>query len=475
MRADCYTAFLTDKVKVFPTDRKIKPFVLPKRLIRKAYPFLLAASMTVTLGCNVHKESPRSDTNKSEVETVDNKRLASAYSDVVETYNLTSLGDKEPFTEKEISDLLAIKTAPALNDTNFNHCPASEENFWEIVKNGILVTNEVIKSDNLTDAQKAEYKITAYKMLSQMSKIKDSKDKLDLSDYKNLKTFIYFEKVIKFKDNYHAVLGHVKGCSDERDEFLGRYYKEFDHLVEEAEKYPGVDMFIKAFYNNNDRFILSPKDSVEANRISKEMFNQWLKKQNIKRTDLISFETMDNDPDYINTFRFLNHRGDLFFAAIFVESRGKLGDNCYAPVGETAIHEISHLMQFKPTSNETPEDNKLSDEDAQKLPEGKYKTTLYAELGPSLHSLVVQDQIYKKIHHIKEDEVVDYGVTINTLHQKIPVGEIAVWFFKMEKKYPSSSIDRIVSQPEVLRQLNTWGSPRAKVASRTAYYSDYAY
>lgn len=436
MRANCYTAFMTDKVKVFPTDKKIKPFVLPKRLVQKVYPFLLASAMTFTLGsCHVSVDKNRSDSYKPQTEVVDKEQLASAYKEVVSTYRLTALQDKEPFSEQEIKSLLSINKAPALKDVNFNHCPASQDNFWEIVKNGILATNEIVKSDSLTEAQKAEYKITAYKMLSQMSKVKGSKDNLDLTDYNNLKTFLYFEKVLQYGDDYYSVLGHETGCSDERDEFLGRYYKDFDHLVKEAEKYPGVEMFTKAFYLNNDRFIISPKDSVEANKISREMYNQWLKDQGIERSDLVNLMAMKDNDTFINTSRFLYHRGDLFFAAVFVESSGQL-DHGYAPVGETSIHEVSHLMQFKPASNEKPEDDKLSNAMAKNLPD-KFRNTLYAELGPSLNSLAMQDQIYKKVHHLKEDEVVDYGVTINTGHHKIPVGKLAVWFNKMKKKYPS--------------------------------------
>ena len=459
MRADVLTSFLTDKVKVFPTQRNIDPFVLPKKAIRRAYPFLLASAMVFTTGCRAGNLShPADNTGDNHHQTtMTATSLNEIYKEVVNTYHLTALQEKEPFSIEEINQMMAEKKAPLLKDNNFNHCPENVANFWEIVKNGIVVTQELMNSDMLSEAQKSEYRITAFKMLSQMSKIKGTKDEVDLSDYNNLKTFLYFEKVLMYRDNYNNVLGHEAGCSDERDEFLGRYYKDFENLVQKAEKYPGIEMFAKAYYLNQDRHILSSEDSIQANAISREMFNEWLKSENISRHDLLCFAMMNNDDEYINTSRFLYKRGDLFFAAIFVDPKGQLKYGDYAPVGETAEHEMRHLMQFKPTSNEKPSDNKLSDEEAAKLPADKFSSTLLAELGPSLHSLVRQDQIYKKMHHLKEDQVVDYGVVVNTGAAKLKLGELAVWFGKMEKKYPYSSIDKVLVQPEVLKQLNQWG------------------
>lgn len=48
MKADVYTGFLTDKVKVFGTERRAKPFVLPGKVLRRVTPFLLASAMTLT-------------------------------------------------------------------------------------------------------------------------------------------------------------------------------------------------------------------------------------------------------------------------------------------------------------------------------------------------------------------------------------------------------------------------------------------
>lgn len=43
-------------------------------------------------------------------------------------------------------------------------------------------------------------------MLAQISRVKGTKDEVDLSDYNNLKAFLYFEKVLRYGDNYDEVL-----------------------------------------------------------------------------------------------------------------------------------------------------------------------------------------------------------------------------------------------------------------------------
>jgi len=463
MQANVYTGFLTNKVKAFATKKGISPVVFPRRVIERAYPFVLASAMMFT-ACHEEKtpidesiEPLRTETTTTPTaqKTYDNE-WQQIYSEVINKYHLTQLKDKEPFSQKEIEDLLKIKDIPVLNDTNFNHVPANQENFWEIVKNGIGATREAQNCDTLTQNQKQEYKITAYKMLSQMSRIKGSKDEVDLTDYNNLKTFLYFEKLLKYKGKYEEILYSEKGIVDERNELVGRYYKDFEALAEQAEKYPGVEKFAKAFYCENDRFMLNPQNSAYANAISRQFLQQWLKDQNITDKELWRFSNLDEDDD-CNTIYYTYLRGSTFRATTTIDARGQMNEEKYAPVGNIAIHETMHLLALKPASNEQSEHNSLSDEEAKILPQDRFNTGYLSELGPSLHSLVLDDLIYKKINFLPEDKVVDYGVEIKTQTQKIPLGELAVWFNQMEKKYPSKSIDKVLSQPEVLRQLDSWG------------------
>ncbi len=456
MKADAYTGFLSDKVKVYGTEKKSEPFELPKRLIRRAYPFLLASAMVIT-GCGSRQEKTK------ENEACAGDIYTEAYHEVVDKYRLTALRDKEPLSQAEVNALIMDTKAPALKDTNFNHCPENTANFWEIVKNGIEATKEVQFSTKLNNRQKKEYQITAFKMLSQISRAKGTKDEIDLNDYNNLKTFLYFEKVLKYGDSYDDVLAKSDGWVDERSEAFGRYYKDYLALESKAGKMPGVDKFAKALYSSKDRFILSYADSAQANGISKKMLGEWLEKQGVKDKKLWYYANVEDD-DFCNSAAFYYNRGSTVGISIGIDPRGNLDDGDFSPVGTIIIHELQHLMQKKPASAEDAADNKENDAKclSQKNRTRGWKD--FSELGPTLYSLAFEDGIYKKIHGIKADEIVEYGM-LETPNGKVEIGEVAVWFKKMMQKYPHKSVDKVVSEDEVLHQLQLWGDGRAMNAA----------
>lgn len=456
MKANVYDAFLTDKVKVFATQKDVKPFVLPRKIMKKAAPFLIASAMTLTACSPKTNETNTSDngaTNYSEI-----------YKEVVEKYNLTSLMAKEPFSQDEINDMIIHNNPPELVDYNFNHCPENVENFWEIVKNGIRATKIVQKSPTLNFKQKKEYQIVAFKMLSQMTRIKGTKDAIDLSDYNNLKTFLYFEKLLKYGDNYEKVLEKDDGLINEQAELFGRYYKDFEILEKKAQNFPGVRKFAYELYNNNDRFMLSYQDSVQANKLSKQLLQKWMKKQNITDENLWYLTSVEED-GYANAVAYWHRRGTTVELSLGIDSRGNIDEGDFSPVGAILIHELQHVMQKKPSSPENPEDNQKSDEDVAFV-SSPYDESCISELGPTLYSLAIEDRLYKHIKGIDQDKVLDYGA-LQFGKSQIKLGEVAVWFGKMIDKYPENSVDKLVAKDEILQQLNQWGNGQINSLHRT--------
>ena len=481
MQADVYTAFLTDKVKVFATQKGVKPFKIAGKYIRKAYPFLLSSAMILS-GCaqsNKTKTDPNFLNKESISQNIDNIITSQndilhdqaqdfnmpdidwkqVYDKVIEEYRLNSLKDKVPFSQQEILNLIASPYPPELTDKNFNHCAENQQNFWEIVRNGIHELKLIDKSDILTENQKKEYKITAFKMLSQMSKYKGSENEVDLTDYNNQKTFLFFEKVIQHKTDYYEVLGfgNLPGFNDERTEFLGRYYKDFENLANAVEDYPYVEKFINALYSNTNRFILTPQDSAQANAISKEMYQEWAKEQHIED------QTLYNLTDTISNFMEYDYlRGSTFLVKIAIQKDGLDEDGKMTTIWLTARHELQHLGQLKAASNEEPEDNHISDTAAKEIKD-TYTETRLGELGPTLSTIAWEDHIYKKIHNIDFDAIVDYGVTIDIGKKKIPLGIIGPTIWKAEQENPSLSIDAIIGQPKILKIINDWGNENVKL------------
>ena len=470
MQADLrHTGFFTGKVKAFSTERNgPQKVVFSGKWLKKCFPFVFASAFMFTSCSEERKQNAPEEYKK-------------IYTEVVDNYHLNDLENKEPFSIGEIMDLMEAKDTPILNDTNYNHCPENMANFWEIVKNGIAVTKEVQNVDSLTAAQKKEYRTTMVKMLSRLSRYKDTrpeivqfmsrlglakefnKDSIDITDYNNLQIFLYAEKLFRYKDNHKVILEKERGEIDTRCEYIGRYYKDFNELAEKADKYPGIERFARAFYLNDDRFILAKEDMSLTAPIGKRMFDDWCNKNGVK--DSTVWEYADNvyDTDDINDMEYYNKRGVDFGVAITVGRNGHNG----SPVSLVIQHEIMHLFQFPLTSNEKPCHNKLSNETIfnMKMPESRYDQGYLAELGPSLYSLMQEDLVYKEVHGIAKDKIVDYGVTIDTGVQKVELGELAVWVQNLVNESKSLSMDKTLAQKKALEYLNFLGGGN-KTANR---------
>lgn len=456
MTDDIYDKFLTRKVKVFSTKKGIPALVLPKKVLLKARPFLLASAMMVTAGCRngndafFVKDDFSNDKNKTELRA----EWQSVYDEVVKTYHLDNLTEKEPLDGAFIKALMSEERVPELSDVNFNHRIENQDNFWEIVKNGIKTAREVQESPTLTNAQKKEYEIQTIKMLSQISRYKGTKYAVDLSDYNNMKAFLYFEKVVEYKDDYALVMDKRDGWIDERSEAFGRYYQDNVQLREKAQRYSGVEKFAKALYANENRLMMSYQDSVAANALSRKILDNWLKKTEIKDKGLWTLTRLE-DEEYCNALLSWFRRGDKLELNLNVDAMGRMARGNYSPVGTIIIHELQHVMQTEPASKEKASDNRKKDIEV--ATESSLEIDYLAELGPTLYSLALEDGIYKEIHGIEKDEVLDYG-TLDMKNGAISLGETAVWFAKMIDKYPTNSVDELLMKKEVIEQLHRWGN-----------------
>ena len=403
---------------------------------------------------------PEPKVSQAELSTMElcDDSLSLLYNNVVSTYNLNQNGISEPLSQNFIRELMTNSHKIPLRDTNFNHFPENQANFWEIITNGIKITQDLQYAPTLNAEQKKRYKITAYKMLAQISCYKNSNNHVDLEAYNNLKTFLYFEKVIKYKDNYDEVLKEEIGFVDERTEAFGRNWQDLRNLQSKSLNNKGILTFARALYENDKRFILSYEDSIRANQISKIYLNKWLKQQNIQKQ--LWYNELARDAYYTNVSVCKAERGDKVDVSITVDPTGDLGCGAYSPVGNVIIHELQHLMQAKPASWETAEDNRLSDREMAK------KVMLYDydgianvyidELGPTLYSLALDDVIYKNIHKIHKDKELNYG-KLKVGQKELEIGKVAVFFRKMIQKYPYRSVDKILLEKEVFNQLSEWG------------------
>jgi len=431
---------MTKKIKCFATKKGIEPIVLHKKTLQRFSPILIS-SLMMFVAC----KQPSPPQTKEDWENVFNQA-------VQEHTDLSG-------------SMIDFSDAQKLTDTNFNHLPENSENFWEIVKNGLMIIKDLQTSPTLSYMQKKDYQDTAEKMVKKIKKI-DQTEAVDLQNPDNLRAFLYFEKVVQFRDKHNEIFVNIPGWIDEQNDFFGRDYLELEKFINIAQNNPGIVNFAKAFYNNSARFIITEKDSAQANALSMEILDDWLKKQGIYDKNLWYY---DNVKDYeakgqknhpLNELNYWYKRGNVVGNSLGVDGSGYLGYGLCSPKGLIIIHELRHAEENPPKSGEKPYDNLKS----KALDNGRLidQSGELSELGPALETLVLSGLIYKKIHHIPYNHVVNYGANIKVGKTEIPLGEIEMWANEMMQKYPDRSISRMLQQEEVYMQLNDWGNGKYK-------------
>lgn len=436
--------FLTKKVKCFATKEGVEPVVLKRKTIRRFAPFLIPSAM-MFMACT------------SSTPPKDKEDWQGILDEVVKQNNPDGLMSD--------NNTIHLYDVPELTDSNFNHLPENVDNFWEIIKNGLSIIENLQKNDSLTEAQKKDYKETAVRMMKQIGRTDDTNE-IDLKHPGTLRVFNFMEKVIKFKDKHHEIFNNNPGWIDEQNDFLGRDYLEFEKFLDIAKENPGIAQFAKAFYNDNRRFIITEKDSAQANALSMDILKDWLDKQDIHDKNLWYYDSVkefeaNGEPNHsLNDARYWYSRGKVLGVSLGVDLSGYLGQGLISPRGLIIIHELTHAMEDPVKSGELPYENKLDSVTNRGRPFDHAGEL--AELGPALVTFALTDQIYKEIHHIPQDHIVNYGFSIKIGKSEIPGGEIAAWTRQMMKKYPDKSISKVLQEKEVYSQINDWGNGKYK-------------
>lgn len=424
------------EVKVYSTKPNAKPVKVKSSLLRKSYPYMIASVMALS-SCSTR--------NKDDF-------LQNKTDDIELNAEIQKIDKKSCLSQEKIEDLFNEQAVLTCDD-NYNHIPDNCNNFWDIIKSGIMITKQIQESAKLTDSQKKEYLITARKMLSRIVVDEDNMDNVDLSDQSNLKAFLYFEKVVKHRDDYDFVLKKRDGMFDAQSDALGKYYKDLYLLYEVVKQNPVISDFAEALYNSDNRYILSYEDSIKVNKESMEIARDWIRSQQIENDNLYLLSNVNENP-WCNSVAVWQHRGGDYEALISIDRNGDCGDGFYSPIGEIVVHELTHLMQLKPFSSEYPSVN--SNKNNMEIFFRENPSISTEELGPSLMSLVIDDYLYKKLKGIEQDKVVEYG-KIDVNGKNIELGEVAVWFKDVLKEKTNEgtpfSVDKILSEPDVYGKI----------------------
>ena len=412
MSEKVYDRFAEGEVKAFATRQDVKPRKFAGRLLRKMFP-VLASSVMMFSSMSCAREGEQTDRD--------------------------GFVDSTSITTDQVVDLMSAPSSGVLLwDIDYNHAPKNEKNCMKVIRQGLSVINDLSESGKLSDDEVTAYKKTAVKMLKGIKLVDGDISSPDLSDANTLKAFLFFERVVRYKDNYEKVFVDKLGIHNEQSDFLGVNYKDSYRLIEKAENSEGMLSFADKFYHSASRFVIPENDTVLANKISHSILDKWLEGNNISDVNL--YKSVDVDEDaYSNMVSWYYRKGKDFRGEVKIDSSGDLGDGCYSPIGVNVIHEMLHVSQMKPSSQQ------------------EVKNNLVKELGPSLYSLMLEDMIYKTIHKIPQNNVVDYGY-LKIGKGKTSLGELAVWFRGMTSKYSDKSIDGVLCQDEVFSKLEKIGN-----------------
>lgn len=413
MSENVYDRFAEGEVKAFATKQDIPPHKFMGRFLRKVFPMLASSIMLFSsTGCSSEKENIDGDG----------------------CVNYTTLSDDQ------IIKLMTTNRFVLFKDKNYNHSPLNNNNYWNVVNQGLNIINNLSSTSSLSEKEILDYKKTAVEMLIRMKSINNEKYIVDLSDEETLKSFLFFEKVVEYKDDYSKVFSNEAGVYNEQSILFGKNYEDCYELINKAKVNSGIYKFADALYKDSNRFLIKEKDIAKANEISLVILKDWLEANGVKEDNLYKSVDVD-DEKAANTVAFYCSPGNDVRAELKIDPTGDLGDGCYSPVGITVIHELMHVMQKKPSSNQSLRE----------------KDHLIEELAPTLKTLMLEDMTYKTIHKIPMNNVVNYGY-FEVGKNKVPYGELAVWFRNMTDKYKDLSVEKVLSQDEVFSKIEAMGN-----------------
>jgi hypothetical protein len=198
-----------------------------------------------------------------------------------------------------------------------------------------------------------------------------------------------------------------------------------------------------AIYKSKYIYLIPTDKKDEADEISRELFLQYIEKYapyGCTEQNIVGwFETGAPGGASNKTYIYdIENEWNTWCVHIIVESRnGEANekDGCYLPPHIVAYHELMHL-------EETPPGAKAS-----------IQNENGCEILTALKTIILIDFVYKRIHNLKIDSMVDYQKTIKLQGRTFQLGAFANFYRKLESKY--GNLSRAVLSQESLRYLRT--------------------
>ncbi len=191
---------------------------------------------------------------------------------------------------------------------------------------------------------------------------------------------------------------------------------------------------MNVLYNTDARFyLLSKEDAALAEPIANRLLEEKLTPYNIAPKDT-TFDYCDFK-SAVFTYDADNKANNWNLHLLIEKKQLNGSEDAYCPLAIIKAHELGHIMQKMPGTEED-----------------SFKEGTLAELAPTIELIVMQDIIYKEIHNIPLNQEVNYPQT-----DKSPLpnlGKIANTFRSIKEKHNLRSYEDVLLTKEASVAIN---------------------
>ena len=218
------------------------------------------------------------------------------------------------------------------------------------------------------------------------------------------------------KPGYHSILSPVVGSrSDE---------------LKEVQTHPKLIAFEKQIYQSENIYFIAKDQREKANAIAREIFLEYINKYEkfgVTEHNIVKFSKTDlpgagSNKTWLSS---LENEWNTWRVYTVIEADNGIYNEkfgCYLPPYIVAYHEIMHV-------EETPKG----------ISESAYNRTPGKEILTALKTIILLDEVYKKVNDVPLSQVVDYKRNIIIGEKTVQLGYIANFYRRLEEKHKSLS------------------------------------
>lgn len=233
-----------------------------------------------------------------------------------------------------------------------------------------------------------------------------------------------------FYEKNRININHYPGHYDAKSAVIGSRVEDLRKIHENISRDPFLSQFEKALYYEDASpsfvHLIPAEQKQKSEEFAHAIFVDYIKKyekEGINENNALWWN--DTGPKGEVVIKEDNYRNYLGWH-VYATARKKNNysfelEGNYLPVYLTAYHEFQHV-------EETPS-----------LASRIFYSLKGGEILPTLKTIILSDEIFKKIYEKGLDSEIDYGKSLHVSENTIPIGRLANIYRHLEEKYSSLS------------------------------------